>query len=66
MTAQASPAATFSHDAAGNITSDGTRTYEWDERSQLKKITHPTGTSEFTYDGRGRRAAGAVQREAYA
>ncbi len=47
---------TFTHDANGNLTSDGTNTYEWDAENRLIKISYP-GTnnySQLTYDGTSR------------
>ncbi len=45
----------FTYDANGNLTSDGTRTFEWDARNQLVAINVGTHRSEFTYDGQQRR-----------
>lgn len=42
-------------DANGNLTADGTRTFEWDARNQLVAINVGTHRSEFTYDGLQRR-----------
>jgi RHS repeat-associated protein len=42
-------------DANGNLTSDGTRTFEWDARNQLVAVNVGTLRSEFTYDGEQRR-----------
>jgi len=45
----------FVHDAAGNLTDDGTRTYAWDAERRLVRIGY-TGTgrsSEFRYDAFG-------------
>jgi RHS repeat-associated protein len=42
-------------DANGNLTSDGTRTFEWDARNQLVAVNVGTHRSEFTYDGQQRR-----------
>jgi len=42
-------------DANGNLTADGTRTFEWDARNQLVAVTVGTHRSEFTYDGQQRR-----------
>ena len=42
-------------DANGNLTSDGTRTFEWDARNQLVAVTVGTHRSEFVYDGLQRR-----------
>ena len=49
----------MTHDAAGNLTDDGTRTYAWDAEQRLVRIGY-TGTSrstEFRYDAFGRRTA---------
>jgi RHS repeat-associated protein len=46
---------TFTFDANGNLTSDGSRTFEWDARNQLVAVTIGTHRSEFTYDGQKRR-----------
>jgi RHS repeat-associated protein len=46
---------TFTYDANGNLTSDGTRTFEWDALNQLVAINVGNHRSEFTYDGRQRR-----------
>jgi YD repeat-containing protein len=46
---------TFTYDANGNLTSDGTRTLEWDARNQLVAVEVGTHRSEFTYDGLQRR-----------
>ena len=49
----------FTHDAAGNLTDDGTRTYAWDAEQRLVRIGY-TGTGRsttFRYDGLGRRTA---------
>lgn len=42
-------------DANGNLTSDGTRTFEWDARNQLVAVTVGTHRTEFAYDGSQRR-----------
>ena len=44
--------ATPTHDANGNMTSDGTNSYSWDAENRLIKITYPgTGNySQFSYD----------------
>ncbi|MGK3933854.1 hypothetical protein ABI069_14925, partial [Enterococcus faecium] len=44
----------YQFDADGNLTSDGTRTYTWDERNQLSKLTG-TPSGSFYYDPFGRR-----------
>jgi RHS repeat-associated protein len=38
-------------DANGNLTGDGTRTFEWDARNQLVAVIVGTQRTEFTYDG---------------
>jgi RHS repeat-associated protein len=47
--------ATFSHDANGNLTSDGTRSYVWDAANRLVAIEQETHRTEFHYDGLSRR-----------
>ena len=44
----------LSCDANGNLTSDGTNTYNWDARNYLA-ATPGSGNASFTYDGLGRR-----------
>jgi len=46
---------TFTYDANGNLTSDGTRTFEWNALNQLAAINLGTERSEFEYDGLQRR-----------
>jgi RHS repeat-associated protein len=46
---------TFTHDPNGNMTSDGTRTFEWDAENRLVAVVSGTHRSEFAYDGFGRR-----------
>jgi RHS repeat-associated protein len=46
----------FTYDANGNLTSDGTRTFEWDARNQLVAVSVGAQRSEFGYDGLQRRA----------
>jgi RHS repeat-associated protein len=46
---------TFTHDANGNMTSDGNRSFEWDAENRLVAINIGTHRSEFTYDGWNRR-----------
>jgi RHS repeat-associated protein len=48
---------TYTYDANGNMTSDGTRAFEWDAENRLVSVTiTATGhRSEFGYDGFGRR-----------
>jgi len=44
-------AQSFTYDANGNMTSDGTRTYAWDAENRLIKITEGTKTTDIEYDG---------------
>ncbi len=55
----------FTYDAAGNLTADGTRTYQWDAEGRLKSINNGT-TASFTYNALGQRAEkvfGTARRE---
>jgi len=46
----------YIYDANGNLTSDGTRGFDYDDENQLTRITVTNSwKSEFTYDGRMRR-----------
>lgn len=48
----------YTHDANGNLTNDGQRTYAWDAENRLVGIGYGgSGTTEFRYDGLGRRLA---------
>ena len=53
---------TFTYDANGNMTSDGTRTFEWDAENRLVALIDGSHTSEFIYDGLHRRVR-IVERE---
>ena len=46
---------TFTYDANGNLTGDGTRTFEWDAENRMLAVNIGTHQSEFTYDGLSRR-----------
>jgi len=50
-------------DANGNLTSDGSRTFEWDAKNQLVRVLE-NGAEQvrFTYDGWGRRATKTASR----
>ncbi len=52
---QGAASKTFTYDANGNLTSDGSRTFEWDAENRLVAVTVGTQRSEFTYDGFWRR-----------
>ena len=41
----------FTYDANGNLTNDGTRQYAWDAENRLIKITDGTKTTDIEYDG---------------
>jgi RHS repeat-associated protein len=49
-------------DANGNLTADGTRTFEWDARNQLVAVNVGTHRSEFTYNGQMQRVR-AIEKE---
>jgi RHS repeat-associated protein len=43
------------YDLNGNLTSDGTKTFEWDPLNRLTAINNGTTRSEFTYNGLNQR-----------
>ena len=46
----------YAYDANGNLTTNGTRFFEYDNENQLTRITEPNAwKSEFSYDGKMRR-----------
>jgi len=45
----------FTYDANGNLTSDGTRTFTWDAEDRLISVTIGTHVSTLSYDGLSRR-----------
>src|SRR5205823_5131849 len=48
--------AQIAYDGNGNMTTNGTRIFEYDDENQLIRITEPSAwKSEFTYDGKMRR-----------
>ena len=53
------PKVPFTYNANGNLTNDGTRSYEWDALNRLKKVyktpSSPVLIAEYTYDALGRR-----------
>ncbi|MFT3820164.1 MAG: RHS repeat-associated core domain-containing protein [Rubrivivax sp.] len=56
LNAVTTPPITFSHDAAGNITSDGSFTLGYDLRGRLASVAHPSqGTTRYVYDNAGQR-----------
>jgi RHS repeat-associated protein len=47
----------YTHDANGNLTSDGVQTYQWNARNELVRVqVGGVDVATFTYDGFGRRA----------
>ena len=52
---QSGASTSYTYDDNGNLTSDGTRTFEWDAENRLLAIEAGTHRSEFSYDGLGRR-----------
>jgi YD repeat-containing protein len=55
--ASAGSTVTYTHDLNGNLTSDGTKTYEWDAENRLTAVKQGATTlAAFTYDAEGRRA----------
>jgi RHS repeat-associated protein len=50
-------AQTFTYDPNGNLTGDGTKTYDWDAENRLMDVKQgATVLASFTYDGKGKRA----------
>jgi hypothetical protein len=49
------PGKTFAYDAKGNLTSDGTRTFEWDAEDRLSAVTLGSHRTECSYTGDHRR-----------
>lgn len=46
----------YTYDLNGNLTSDGTKTYEWDAENRLTAVKQgTTALASFTYDGLGQR-----------
>jgi RHS repeat-associated protein len=53
---QSGTAKTFTYDDNGNLTGDGTRTFEWDAENRLVAVKQGAATlASFVYDGEGRR-----------
>ena len=51
----------FTYDANGNMTSDGTRTYEWDAENRLVAVKEGGSTvTSYTYGGNGLRVSKAT------
>jgi RHS repeat-associated protein len=51
---------TFTYDADGNLTSDGTSSYTYNDRNELSELTQGSNTWSYAYDPFGRRASKAV------
>ncbi|MCP4352355.1 MAG: hypothetical protein GY795_43405 [Desulfobacterales bacterium] len=48
--------ASYTYDGHGNIVSDGTRTFDYDQNNRLVRVSeYETVLGEYFYDGRGRR-----------
>jgi RHS repeat-associated protein len=51
-----SGSATNTYDLNGNLANDGSRTFSWDAKNELVKITYAdTSSTQFTYNGLGQR-----------
>lgn len=51
-------AKTYTYDPNGNLTGDGTKTYEWDAENRLTAVKQGSTTlASFAYDGNGRRSS---------
>jgi len=50
-----SPARTFTHDAAGNVTADGQFTLTYNNRGRLSRAVKGSTTATYGYDGLGQR-----------
>jgi RHS repeat-associated protein len=54
---EAGSTTTYTYDAAGNLTGDGTRTFEYDAEHRLTAVKQEAATlASFVHDGNGRRA----------
>ena len=52
----------YTYDAGGNLTSDGTSSYRWDERDRLVSIAQSADEiARFQYDGHGRRTGATLE-----
>jgi YD repeat-containing protein len=51
---------TLSYDLNGNLTGDGTNTYNWDARNRLVSISGPNLSASFEYDAAGRRRSTTI------
>jgi len=50
----------YTWDNNGNLLSDGTRTFQYDYANRLVQVVSGTLTTEFTYNGNGRRVSKTV------
>jgi RHS repeat-associated protein len=50
----------LTHDANGNLTSDGVRAYTWDVRNRLASLSGPGLAASFAYDAFGRRISKTI------
>jgi RHS repeat-associated protein len=51
---------TLAYNANGNLTNDGTNTYQWDARNRLVSLSGPSLLASFSYDALGRRASKTI------
>lgn len=52
--------ANYSYDADGDLTSDGTHTYSYDDTDRLTSITTSSGTDTYEYNALGQRVEKTV------
>jgi RHS repeat-associated protein len=52
--------ASMTHDANGNLTNDGAKTYGWNARNELTSVSGPNLNGSFAYDAFGRRRQRSV------
>ena len=58
---QGGASTSYSYDPNGNLTADGTKTYEWDAENRLISVKQGANIlASFTYDGNRRRSTKAV------
>ena len=51
---------TYSYDADGNLTGDGTNTYSYDDTGRLASVTTPSGVVTYRYNALGQRVEKTV------
>jgi YD repeat-containing protein len=50
-------AKSYTYDAAGHSTSDGTNSFTWNAAGRLSQALTPSGTAAYQYNGKGERVA---------